>query len=128
MIGIETPLIIFKRDYYNNETLIPLIEYEVYHPYNKSKLDLSFCNNTISLSIPVQINEDKLYQYNPNSDYYKDECSSYSTDNGTDILVYDRKKEYSDNKLSLCEANCYYQGYDSNNKQSLCDCQIKKKN
>ena len=126
-ISIETPLIIFKRDYYNNETLIPLIEYEVYHPYNKSKLDLSFCNNTISLSIPVQINEDKLYQYNPNSDYYKDECSSYSTDNGTDILVYDRKKEYSDNKLSLCEANCYYQGYDSNNKQSLCDCQIKKK-
>ena len=120
------PLIIFKRDYFNPETLIPLIGYEVYHPLNKSKLDLSYCNNSVSLNIPVTINEDKIYQYDPNSDYYNDECSSYTSDNGTDILLFDRKKEYNENNLSLCEVNCDYQGYDKTYKQSTCDCNIKK--
>ena len=119
------PLIIFKVDYFMPGTLIPLIGYEVYHPLNKSKLDLSYCNNTVSLNIPVTIDENKIYKYNPNDDYYKDECSSYTSDNGTDILLYDRKKVYSENNLSLCESNCYYQGYDKNSKQSICDCKIK---
>ena len=86
------PLIIFKVDYFMPGALIPLIGYEVYHPLNKSKLDLSYCNNTVSLNIPVTIDENKIYKYNPNDDYYKDECSSYTSDNGTDILLYDRKK------------------------------------
>ena len=126
-IDMSIPLIIFKIDYFNPETLIPVIGYEVYHPLNNSKLDLSYCNNTVGLNIPVQIDEDKIYKYDPNSNYYKDECSSYTSDNGTDMLLYDRKKEYGDNKLSLCEANCNYQGYDINYKQSICDCNIKNK-
>ena len=92
---------------------------------NKSKLDLSYCNNTVSLNIPVTIDENKIYKYNPNDDYYKDECSSYTSDNGTDILLYKRKKVYSENNLSLCESNCYYQGYEANSKQSICNCKIK---
>ena len=68
-IDPSIPLIIFKRDYFKNETLIPLIDYEVYHPLNYSKLDLSYCKNTISLNIPATINEDKIYQYDPNDDY-----------------------------------------------------------
>ena len=122
---MSIPLIILKFDYLIPGTLIPVIEYEVYHPLNKSKLDLSYCNNTVSLNIPVQIDEEKIYQYDPNSDYYNDECSSYSSDNGTDILLSDRKMEYNNNNLSLCEANCNYQGYDKTYKQSICDCKIK---
>ena len=115
-----------KRDYFSNETLIPLIGYEVYHPINYSKLDLSYCNNSVSLNIPAKINEDKIYQYDPTSDYYNDKCSSYTSDNGTDILLFDRKKEYTENNLALCEANCIYKGYDQNYKQSICDCNIEK--
>ncbi len=124
-IDMSLPLIIFKRDYFIQDTLIPIIEYEVYDPISKSKLDLSDCDNTVNLNIPVKIDEDELYKYNPNDDYYKDECSSYTTDNGTDILIFDRKKEYSDKNFSLCEANCTYKGYDKINKQSICDCKIK---
>ena len=91
----------------------------------KSKLNLSYCNNTVNLNIPVKIDENKIYQYDPNSDYYTDECSSYSSNNGTDILISDRKKNYIENNLSLCEANCNYQSYDISNKQSICDCKIK---
>ena len=39
-------LIILKIDYYLEGLLIPIIGYEVYHPKNKSKLNLSFCNET----------------------------------------------------------------------------------
>ena len=37
----------------------------------------------------------------------------------------DRKKEFNDNNLSLCENNCEYNGYNIDNKQSSCECEIK---
>ena len=121
-------MILFKVEYKSSETLIPMIEYEFYHPINKSKLDLSFCNiSEINLSIPVSLDENELYRYNPKSDYYTDECSSYTTEGGLDIVLSDRKKEYVDNKLSLCENNCIFEEYDKEHKNSLCKCKIKKK-
>ena len=122
------PLIILKIDYYSPDTLIPIIGYEIYHPLNKSKLDLKHCEDIlIKLNIPVSIDEEKLYKYDPNSDFYKDDCFSYTTENGTDIILSDRKKEFSDNKLSLCENNCNYTGYDTDTKKSACDCNVKNK-
>ena len=81
-------LIILKIDYNKTGLLIPIIGYEIYHPRNKSKLDLSYCQkSSINYSIPVSIDEDNLFKYNPNSEYYNDECSTYTTENGTDILL-----------------------------------------
>ena len=124
------PLIIFKFDYYSTDTLIPIIGYEIYHPLNKSKLDLKYCEETlIKLNIPVSIDENKLFKYDPNSSYYTDNCFSHTTENGTDIILSDRKKEYSDNKnkLILCEDNCIYIGYNATTKQSICNCNVKNK-
>jgi hypothetical protein len=88
-------LIILKIDYQITGLLIPIIGYEVYHPRNKSKLDLSYCDQSkINYNIPVKIDEDNLFKYNPNSDYYTDECNVYTTGNGTDILLNDRKEEF----------------------------------
>ena len=125
-INDSLSLIIFKIDYKSPDTLMPIVGYEVYHPLNFSKLDLSYCDNTtIILSTPVTIDENKLYQHDPNSEYYTDDCSSFTTDNGTDILLTDRKKEYINNNLSLCENNCNYKEYDPDFKQSICDCKVK---
>ena len=119
-------LIILKIDYNITGLLIPIIGYEVFNPRNKSKLNLSYCEkSSINYNIPVSIDEDNLYKYNPNSDYYTDECSTYTTDNGTDILLNDRKEEFSDNNMSLCEKICQYVGYDSENKKALCECGIR---
>ena len=127
-LNYSIPLIIFKVEYKSSDTLIPMIEYEFYHPLNHTKLDLSLCNVTeINLSIPVSIDENKLYRYDPNSDYYKDECSSYSSKDGLDIILSDRKKEYVDNKLSLCENNCRFEEYNKEFKKSVCKCNIKTK-
>ena len=127
-IGQSMPLIIFKLDYFSPDTLIPIIGYEIYHPINKSKLDLSYCKDElIKLNIPVSIDDTKLFKYDPSSDFHTDSCFSYMTENGTDIILDDRKKEFSNNNLYLCENNCNYTGYDKNNKQSSCDCNIKNK-
>ena len=119
-------LIILKIDYYLEGLLIPIIGYEVYHPIKKTKLNLSYCNETlISYNIPVSIDENNLFKYDQNSEYYNDECSTYTTEDGTDILINDRKEEFIQNNMSLCENICTYTGYDKNNKKALCECGIK---
>ena len=125
-INDSLPLIILKFDYYTKDTLIPIVGYEIYHPTEKYKLNLTYCEEIlIKLNIPVSIDEDKLFKYDPNSDYYTDDCSSYTSDDGTDIIINDRKKEFGSYNLSLCENNCKYMGYNTENKQSICDCGIK---
>ena len=127
-IDKNSPLIIFKIDYFSQDSLIPIIGYELYHPFNKSKLNLKYCNNTkIKFNIPVSIDDNKLFKYNLNSDYYNDDCFAYSTEKGTDIILKDRKQEFTDKKLYLCENDCNYTGYDKINKQSICICNINNK-
>ena len=125
-IGQNLSLIILKVEYNIKGLLIPVIGYEVYHPQNYSQLDLNYCNETlITLNIPVTIDENKAFKYDPNSDYYNDECFAFTSDNGTDIILNDRKNEYIDKNLSLCENNCAFNGYDSNTKKALCECETK---
>ena len=125
-IDLNLSLIIFKVEYNMDGLLIPVIGYEVYHPLNYSQLDLNYCNESfIKLNIPVNIDENKAFIYDPNSDYYNDECYAYTTENGTDIILNDRKNEYIENNLSLCEDNCAYNGYDSETKKALCECETK---
>ena len=119
-------LIILKIEYKMEGILIPVIGYEVYHPLNFTQLDLNYCNDTlVTLNIPVVIDEDNAFKYDPNSDYYNDECYAYATENGADIILSDRIKEYTENNLSLCENNCSFNGYDSNTKKALCECETK---
>ena len=107
---------------------IPKIEYEVYYPLtgnNLTKLNLTLCKDTkIEISISVSING-SLDKYDPNSDYYNDICSKATSDSGTDISLKDRKNEYVNNNMSLCEENCELIGYDQVKKKAKCSCNIK---
>ena len=108
--------------------LIPVIGYEVYHPLNFSQLNLNYCKDiTIKLKIPVSINENNLYKHDPTSKYYNDECFTYTTEEGTDIILNDRQKDFNNNNLSLCEGCCTFNGYDTITKKALCECETKPK-
>ena len=129
-ISIQEPLIIFKIEKNLEDLLIPLIEYEVFNPNTKEKIDLNFCkekNITINIYMPLFINnnESKLYKYNPNDIYYNDICNSQTTEYGTDITLYDRKKEYNDKNYSLCASNCQYIDYNLDNNSVICQCEVK---
>ena len=91
-------------------------------------MDLTYCKDIlIKLNIPASIDENNLFKYEPESGFYNDNCFSYTTKDGTDIILNDRKKEFNDNNLSLCEINCEYNGYNIDSKQSSCECVIKNK-
>ena len=119
-------LIIFKYEYLYPDLLIPYIGFEVFHPYTGKKLDISICETaTINYYIPVNIKENELYKYNKSSDYYEDRCTPATTENGTDIILYDRKYEFNNNHLSLCAKGCNLIQYNSTTKNALCECNVK---
>ena len=108
---------------------IPKMEYEVYYPLNGSqnlaKLNLSLCKDTkVEISIKVKINE-TLDKYNSSSDYYNDVCSVTTSNSGTDISLKDRRNEFIDNDMSLCEKNCDLINYNPDTKKVKCSCDIK---
>ena len=106
----------------------PLIEYEVFYPLygeNNEILDLNLCNDTnIELSIPIIIN-DTIDKYNPKSNYYNDICTKATSKYNTDITLYDRRIEFINNDMSLCEENCELISYDNIYRKAKCSCKVK---
>ena len=126
-INNNTTLLILKIDIFEDGLLIPIIEYEVFNLETKEKLDLNICKDIkIDINIPVNIDEKNLFKYNSSNEYYNNFCYSYSKNN-TDIIIKDRRNEYINNNMSLCENNCEYDNYDNNTKKVLCECFIKVK-
>ena len=121
-------LYILKIQLEENGMKIPKIEYEVYYPLfdkNLIKLNLTECKDTkIEISIPVSIVED-LDKYNSNSDYYNDICTKTTSDSGTDISLTDRKQEFINNNMSLCEEDCNLISYNYTNEKAKCSCLVK---
>ena len=112
------------------------VQYEVYHPITKEQLNLSVCEaDTISLYIPVELNEEllALYEELQNSGYdlfniedpfYNDICATYTTSDGTDVLLSDRKNDYYSNNYTTCQSNCEYTSFDSGSKLLKCECNV----
>ena len=107
----------------------PKIEYEVYYINEENKLillNLSHCKNEkMEISIPMILLKDNVDVYNPESGYYNDLCYIYTTNFGTDISLKDRRKEFFDKNLAICEENCDLKDYNYINKKVICSCEIK---
>ena len=109
------------------------VQFEVYEPINKTKLDLSVCNrNSINIYLPISLKEktefllDELQEYgydllNINDSFYHDICTKFKSENGTDVILSDRKTDYYTNE-STCQANCIYSEYSSETKFLKCEC------
>ena len=125
-ISENDSLLIFKMDIYKEGSSIPIIEYEVYDPKTKNQLNLSICNESkIQILIPVKIEDENINKYNSSDDYYNDICYTYTTENGTDIILTDRKNEFINNNMSVCETNCKYEGYEIDSQKAKCECEVK---
>ena len=110
---------------------IPKIEYGVYYQlYNNEtlyQLDLDICkNDTIDISIPISI-KDTIEKHNKSSNYYNDICSRATTNSGTDITLKDRKNEFIDYNMTLCEEDCILIDYNYTTKKAECSCSVKTK-
>ena len=124
-ISLNKSLLMLKTDSYIEGSNIPIIQYELYHPDTKTKLELTYCNESnIEINIPVKIEESSLYKYEPDSDYYNDRCF-IASEEGLDMPLKARRKIFLEKNMSLCEAECDYIGYDFKTKNSKCKCGIK---
>ena len=122
-VDANDELILLKIEYINELFKIPIIEYKVF-TLNGEELNISICNNiNFIYSTPVEINVSEQYKYNPFSLYNNDLCFEHTTDNLTDIILYERRKEFNDYNLSLCESNCKYLRYI--NGRVECECPVK---
>ena len=125
-ISSNEELIIYKIEHYIDNYNIPIIEYVLFSQDGKIKLNLADCDNyIIQYNIPVTIDENNIDKHDPTSSYYNDICSTITSEDGTDMTLYERKIQYNVNNMSLCENNCIYKGYNISTSHVGCDCQIK---
>ena len=131
------PLLILKIDVKKGEAKTTAVEYEIYNPYTNEKIDLSICANaSISIFAPVNLNnkENSLYDdlkkegydlFDGNNSFYNDLCSPYTSLNGTDVSLADRKEYYYNKEIVLCEDNCKYIEVNTTTEKVVCKCSVK---
>ena len=126
-ISQNESLIIFKLDIKHKNSDIISVEYELYYKFinqsNLTKLNKSYCENTkIQIGIPIPPNKN-IDILNPDSLYYASICYIFTSKNGTDITLTQRKKEYSNN--AIIEPNCQYNSNDESINKIFINCDIK---
>ena len=133
-ISLSESLIIYKMEKVGTIASQKNIQYEVYNPNNLEKLNLSICTNEkIIIFIPVILNDDKLelrrdllsYGYdlfNPEDSFYQDICTPYTSINGTDVLLSDRRTYFFNDTETACQKGCTYLQYSEETKQLKCEC------
>ena len=135
-ISESEDLIIFQIDIKDLEKIKTYVQYEIYEPHEYHKLNLDICEDlTINIYSPVyldnetaliysSLNKEGYNLFNANDPFYNDICSPYTTLNGTDIILEDRKNDIYNKygNISICQNNCIYEYYNETTKKVKCDC------
>ena len=110
------------------------IQYELFDPYNLTKLNLSLCKGSnINLYIKMELSEvnKKIYEqmkekgydmFNIYDKFYQDICTPYKTENNTDILLSDRVDYIYNNDDTQCQPNCFFTNYSIETEYMVCNC------
>ena len=132
----DDSLIVIKTDIKNLELSSIYVQYELFHPNTLERLDLSYCNEIkIAISVPVNFEDStiSLYEslnqsgynlFDAEDDFYKDICSTYTSINGTDLTLADRKNEVFSSivNISVCQTGCKFESYNKTTRKSKCKC------
>ena len=127
-----------KLDIKNSSLNATYVQYEIFNPHNFTKVSLEICKNiTIKIKVPVPLEESQLSlisnlqnqgfnAFDINDSFYNDICSTYTAQNGADMvlslrktLIYDSVKE-----IYLCQEECEFESFDSEKSTAECNCLI----
>ena len=108
---------------------VPSLLYEILYPIgnnkNLVKLNLTLCSD-INLNITRYANiKGNIDRYNKNSRYYNDICYPSDSESGIDMTLSDKKEDYINNNLGICEDKCELISYNYETKKAVCSCAIK---
>ena len=132
-------LIMSKSDYKTEDKYKTSILFNLYHPITKEKLNMSYCEKiNMQIDIPTNLENKTQNIYNSldesgynlfdsEDDFYNDECSTYTSEDGTDMILSDRQNLiYSQyGNISFCQSGCTFKSYNKNLKTVQCDCDVK---
>ena len=139
-IPFEESLIIYKTDTKTSNLAQNFIQYEIYNPMKLERLDISICENfliTINSKVNLDNSKISLYEsliksgynlFNESDSFYTDICSTYTSQNGTDLTLADRKTEIFDKNgnISLCQIGCKLKDFNSTTQNIRCECEPQK--
>ena len=91
----------------------------VTNPFNTQNLITQFQSKTGS----VVVNGYNVFDVN--SPFYNDICTDFTNENGNDVLLDDRRKDYFNENINLCETGCKFVGYNISTNLYTCICNIK---
>ena len=104
------------------------------------KLNTDYCKNVkISINTPINLSDQTISLYNSlnqsgynlfdsNDSFYTDVCTTYTSENGTDVIISDRQNMLytPNNNISLCQDNCTFESYNNITKKVKCNCDVQK--
>ena len=138
----EEELMIIKGDTLKefNNALGTSVDYQIFSTSLGAFLPLGDCQEagaTVTVSNPFT-NLITQYQsktgsvvvngynvFDVNSPFYNDICTDFTNENGNDVLLDDRRKDYFDENINLCETGCKFVGYNTSTNLYTCICNIK---
>ena len=133
-INENDSLIIIKKEILSTKASEKSVNYEVYEPYNKTKLNLSYCyKNNFTLYVPIELSAElrEYYErgkklgydiFNKNDPFYHDICTPFDSLSNTDILLCDRVDYIYYHEDIQCQSNCYMSKYSVETKYLECIC------
>ena len=135
-IDIDKPLIVLKNIKNDNSGDENIFQYQLFHPDTREKLNTSYCENTtvdVYVSYELSEKQESIYNnlkeqgYDPfdlNDRFYREICTPYTSENGTDVLLDDREEFVYSSLVNatLCPIGCDYQEFYANKKYIKCEC------
>lgn len=113
------------------------LSYAFFRSLTGERLNLKFCegekvevtvpiNNTkgVNVTLAQELADKGIDVYNSSDPFFNDVCFPYTSEDGTDVTLDDRRKNYYQN-VSFCEAGCSYNGVDLNSQEANCTCEVK---
>ena len=133
----DEDLIVYKTDIKTSDLSSTYVIYEIYDS-SLNKLNLDVCKDShITINVPVHFDDslnnlakslsDSGYNlFNEEDSFYNDICSTYTNENGTDMILSDRKQDiYSTTQnQTICQKDCLLESYNVTSKKAKCNCNI----
>ena len=136
--SFDNPLKILKVDIKSDDLTSTFVQYEIYDSIKGDKINLNICKDvTIKINVKKKLGDETLsiinnlensrYNYlDKNDSFYNDICSTYTSEDGKDVLLSDR---YNDiyvhiNKMYICQTGCQLISYNTSTEKAECDCKI----
>ena len=63
--------------------------------------------------------------FNGSSPFYNDICTPFTNENGNDVLLNERRTDYFNENINICNEGCFFNNYNADTKMYSCKCPIK---